>query len=232
MKLKIFAFVIIGLLFVSSLFFIPRIIVVKNISCQSQFGPCPTSFEEKMKSLLPARYFEMKNKIHKLAKEESEINKYSLKFELPNKLKIDIIQQKPYYAVQFTNAKDGVYLYGQNFIFIHEVESTNLPILISDGDINSDYVLGDEQKFCLEILDRLFSVYGVKHAVNMLDTMSVTITSTKGSVDVIFPTGGDPDYLLGSLEIAQKELNKMIEESRIEKDINQIDLRYKYPILR
>lgn len=220
---SVFVLVLICLL----IFFVPRKFPVSKISCQSQFGPCNEKIANDLQKFVPGEYLLVKKSIDEYFINNGNIEKYSRNFKLPGEFEIYIVLKKNIYAIK--DGQGDIYIYTENFGYVEEVEETSLPILNLERNLVEPHDLSEEEKFFLELLDRLFYNY-------QTDLLSVKDGSgeirLENGIRVIFPSGGEIDYLLGSLEVVRVELNKMSENSRIEKEIKEIDLRFTHPVLR
>ena len=73
MKLKLALFFVVTLFIGGTIFTIPRKLVVKSISCESQFGPCSNELEKSLKSLVPNNYLSVKKALNKLLESETTV---------------------------------------------------------------------------------------------------------------------------------------------------------------
>lgn len=218
----ILSFLVVALL-ASGFFFIPKLIPVKGIDCASQFGPCSTDIEAKVKKYEGQNLYDAKRGISRELKAEDGVTKFTQHFAIPSALSVYVIEKKSYIAL----TRQGLgrfYLFDAAGRFIEETESTNLPILVFEEGEPDKERLSARHTLAAKILHGLFSLYEVKVARVRQDSLEADITT---STKVIFPLDGDADVLLGSLNLIFSRLNTTQENSRIE-----IDLRYKNPVIR
>lgn len=218
----ILSFLVVVLL-ASGFFFIPKLIPIKSIGCASQFGPCSAEIEGKVKKYEGQNLYDAKRGISRELKAEDGVGKFTQHFKIPSVLGIYVIEKKSYIALT-RQGLGKLYLFDAEGRFIEETESTNLPILVlEEGEVTTDR-LSARHTLAAKILHGLFSLYEVKVARVLTDSLEADITT---STKVIFPLEGDGEVLLGSLNLIFSRLNTTQENSRIE-----IDLRYKNPVIR
>lgn len=197
----------------------PRLIKIEDISCSSQFGVCGDYLQKEIVKAKGKNLIEAENYLNKLLTKEVKVLRHSIRFKLPNKIEIDVIERKPVYAV----TKDGsnqFTLYDPDGRNVGKVASTQLPTITLKQDIESSKLI-----FAGNIMTDLYNVYSVKSGVIADNTL--TIPYVEGRI-VLFPLEGDRDILLGLLKLILSRLFSMSENSRIK----TIDLRFKNPVLR
>ena len=78
-----------GLIFIFS-----QLFIIKNIKCQSQYGPCSQLVEEAIKSAQGKYYFSAKAQIDKLLGQESLVKSYSVKLYNLHQLEVNVVERK------------------------------------------------------------------------------------------------------------------------------------------
>ena len=229
--------ILLGLLFVGlivgSFFILPKKIKIKEIVCQSQFGPCNSSILTVIDNIgsKESSYDEVKKEIQGTLSNSILISDYSFHFQFPNIIEINILERKPLFAIKAkgTNSyalvdKEGYVLYFQ--------EITGLPYLITtESPPNVGERISDKTSFALEVLYGTFSAYQVREG--KIEDESLVIELSQGP-KVIFPLEGDKEVLLGSLRLILSKLNNEEKDSKIENvsGARIIDLRFKNPVIK
>lgn len=198
-------------------FLIPRVLVLKDVRCASQFGPCSPEIEQEAQKLRGKSLYDGKEYLKKNLAKLTRVTKYSTRFGLPNKLSIDVIERKAYAAI---NVNNSYILIDQEGVTLGKVDSTNLPVVKSDTEKVSNQML-----VATQLMDDLYTLYGVKSGSVTQDYLHVDGVEGKS---VIFPLTSERDLLVGSLRFILSRLKVEPFDPRI----NLIDLRYKNPVLR
>lgn len=208
---------------------IPRLIVIKNITCQSQYGNCFENLEEKLKNISGKNLRETKKEVSNILKEDLSLSNYSLQFKIPDTLKITLLEDKPKFALKSTtNNLFG--LINQNGIVLKIEEQNNLPYVeINSSFPNVGEKVSEENLFALKIISGVYSAYQIESGKIQNESLLVEL---KNGIRVIFPLEGDKDLLLGALRVVLDRLNGDDKDSKINKIVYEIDLRFKNPVLR
>ncbi|CAN5279405.1 hypothetical protein BH10PAT1_BH10PAT1_7600 [soil metagenome] len=215
-KLLIF-FVFIIIIF-GIYFLIFRAIKIKNITCESQYGACDETILLQLNSAKNKNVIDAKNYANNYLKKNSQVLSFSVRYQLPESLKINIIQKKAVAA--FVDKDKNFVLIDENGMIVATVKNTPLP------KITSYYVLDHEQiSYVANLMSELYTFYGVTEG--KVTTDGLEVDQIKGK-NVIFPLTGDKDVLLGSLSLILSRLPSVKEASTI----SIIDLRFKNPVLR
>ena len=230
MKLRFLKLVFIGILLLAIpalFFFLPGLIKVNRVECKSQYGPCSTIIQDKVKKAQGLSLRGAKAKVADLLKSETQIEDFSLHFKIPDKLVVDVVMTKPKFALkaegepQFAMVdKDGVVLRWE--------DSTNLPFVETPDAIpNVGETAKPSQIFALNIMYEVFSAY--ESQMGKIKNTSLVIATNDG-LTVIFPLEGDRDAILGSLALVLAKLKESPKDSRM--NVREIDLRFKNPVIR
>lgn len=208
---------------------VPKLIPIRDISCSSQFGDCNNNLIGRINSIELNNYFDVKKKLREILNTSSDVNEYSIRFVFPSKFKVDVIYDEKKFAIQ-NKSLDSYAILSSDGEVLAILPETNLP------SIETEMVLpGVGEKvdaktlFALNIVERL-NAYRI---IAEMDDTQLLVTTDSG-VRVIFPLVGDKDVLLGTFVLIMSRLQEMKEESRIEniESIEEIDLRFKNPVLR
>lgn len=198
---------------------IQKLIKINKIECNSQFGPCDQQFQV-------GDYKFAKTQAEKQLNQDPQINDYLIQYQIPNKLRIDIILKKPRYAI---SNGTKYFLIDKEGLVIGESNESNLPTLIKSGiNLNINEKIEKKDKFALDIINGLKYLYSINSGTIINDELK---TISNEGLTIRFPLDGDKDVLLGSLRLIFSRLNDTTSGIRIE-DTKEIDLRFKNPVLR
>ena len=224
--------IIISFGFLFLVFRIPRMIPIREISCQNQFNiKCKESLLESFKKLEGENLHSAKLGAEKLFTEDVSIKGYTIQFSFPNKLIIDVIEKKAVFAV-FDELKNTYFLVDRGGEVIEISNNTNLPYLVV-GEI--DYAVGDKVddpiSFALDVVNELYFVYGIGSGKLVGQSLEAILKDGK---KVIFPLEGDVNKLIASLDLILRRLNSESENSNISSvdKVRTIDLRFEKPVLK
>lgn len=217
----------------------PRKVIVGEIVCSSQYELCNEEIDSALQEYEGKNLREAKASVNKYLKENPLIKNYSINYQLLDKLEIDTIEDKAYYAI--TNEKKEVFAHiTSSGIVVALQESTNLPFLYVHDEIpNIGKKVDVQTKYALELLEDLAYSYTVTTAELKESHLSVVINNA----ELIFPLTGDKEILLGSANLILSRLKATRQETRINTDKEsvlssvcssrcEIDLRYDNPVVR
>ena len=215
------------LLLVASFFLLPFFIKIKNISCQSQYGPCSNDLNQKLDGYKNKSLREAKKGITRELKNDNTISQFSFQLKFPATLKIDLIEDKALFALVKAN-DPNFYLVNKDGTVIKIVAETNLPrVILESTPPNVGEKVSSENLFALKIVYDLWTLYQIKEGA--ITQNYLTIMHPTG-IKVIFPLEGDKDLLIGSLQLILSRLNGATKDSKI--NVSTIDLRFKNPVLK
>jgi hypothetical protein len=225
-----FIFPIIALSFLVGLVVVaPRLILIKHISCQSQYGNCFNNLEEKFKVAEGKNLREAKKEIEDILKNDLSLSDYSTQFKIPDTLKISLLEDKPKFALK--SLSNNVYgLVNENGLVLKIEDNSSLPYVEIEGTFpNVGEKVLEKEFFALKTILGLYSLYQIDKGKIQNESLLVEL---KNGIKVIFPLEGDKDVLLGALRVILNRLNEDAKESKINKVVYEIDLRFKNPVLR
>lgn len=218
MKLILIA-VLASLVFLT-LFFLPaRLIKTSKIVCRSQFGECEEyllikAVKAKGKNLSLARNY-LKNFLAK----ELKIRNFTIRFQLPSTLLINVIARK---AVMATTTDGSMYnLFDQEGVNLGNEKETRLPIAVVNESLSEDE---------LERLVQIMTFLHANYQVNLghVKGDSLEIDEIQGKKAIFSLLDSDPYVSLGGLKLI---LSRLITDSEMNR-IRIIDLRFKNPVLK
>ena len=184
--------------FMLSLFtvFTPKIILVNNVECQSQYGPCNTLINDAISKVKTGSLKDTKSGLKEVLNGNVFVKKYRLHYTYPDNLSVDIIERNPRFSLEDTSS-NKYYLIDYSGIMLSVVEETNLPKLtIGESEIKEGEKINQEQLFALNILELVYSAYTPKYSMIEGNHLVVELD---GEVKIIFPLEGDRSVLVGSM---------------------------------
>ena len=207
---------------------IQKLIKINKIECFSQYDTCPQEIESKLKTFELKDYRLVKKEVNKILSDSFLVDDYSLQYQIPSKILVELNLKKPKYAI-FDSLKKVFYLVSEDGIVLETSNDTNLPNITRDNiNLKVGEKISEKQKFALEIVEKVAWLYSVKVGFIEKDELTITL---KERVLVRFPLEGEVDSLVGGLRLIFSRLNDESQGIRME-DIREIDLRFKNPILR
>jgi hypothetical protein len=220
----LFIFLLIGLII-----FLPRIIVIKHILCQSQYGNCFASLEEKIKKVEGKNLKEAKKEVEDILKSDLSLSDYSVQFKIPDTLKISLLEDKPAFALKSISKNVFGLVNKEGFVLKIEEANTLPYIEVEDSFPDVGEKVSDKELLALKIVSGVFAIDQTDKGKIQNESLLVEL---KNGIKVIFPLEGDKDVLLGALRVILNRLNEDEKESKINKVVYEIDLRFKNPVLR
>lgn len=208
------------LIFIAFCFYIVFIHKIKNIRCESQFGPCSPHISHNFTQATEKGLLKSKSEVRKLLSENSYVGDFAIQYSFPSSLEVRILERKGYVAV--ANSLDSEYEIWDRSGNILEISTdTVLPklLLYEPEKLSREQIL-----FASDILSVLFRWKDIKVAHVSLEGIKIDLDSSNR---LLLPLEGDKDVLMGSVRYILSWLNTNPQGSRIE-----IDLRYKNPVIR
>lgn len=229
--LRLFVIAAIILLFVFLVIFVPRVLIIDEIMCSSQFGPCKQSIVESLANIKQNSLFDASRNIDEYFLDNTLVSDYSVQFKLPRKLTVSVIERKPVFGVKAGQGSQ-IALIDKDGRVISIEDTSGLPILITNGNLPEiGHIISPRILFALKIVSDMHSVYHVSGGSIENDGLEFDL---KDGPLVIFPLEGDVDILLGSLSSILSQLNIGDGDIKIgtTDEVRLIDLRFKNPVIR
>jgi hypothetical protein len=220
---KILSIVVLVLIILFLPLFIQRVIKINKVECLSQFGTCPDYLN------LPQNgdYLNLKKILKDSLEKNVLVNGYLIQYKFPDILKLDLILDTPTYAVYDINSKK-YYFVGTKDKIVSEGGNSDLAyIKVDNFNLKAGDLISDDISYLAKILKGANYLYGV----NFIEVKKSEVIFKLEGKTVRLPTSGDADYLLGSVRLIFSRLNENPQGIRME-DVQEIDLRFKNPILR
>ncbi|HJX58940.1 MAG TPA: hypothetical protein VJ481_00085 [Patescibacteria group bacterium] len=217
-------------LIAAAVYFIPGLIKIWELSCESQYGPCNRTVQDEIFSYQGKSLTEVKQGLSEFFKSQPGIKEYLFQFKLPNRLLVNIIEAKAKYAIG-SKEKQTFALVDADGVSLRIDSSTNLPVLLTSGNPpNLGEKVNPRELFALELVYRIFSLYQVKEGKLEGEALKVLLPD---GIEVVFPLEGDRDELIGALEVILTRLKSGAKDSKIDyASVKKIDLRFKNPVLQ
>lgn len=220
------------LIFIVAFFILlPKFVVIKNISCSSQYGPCLEDIVKKLEGFQEGKLSKVKKELKSYLKSEPEVKDFSFQYKIPDRIIVNIIERKAEFAVKSLDKNIFVFIdSGGKAIAIKE--SSPLPYIEVNGYTpNVGEIVNDSVFAALNLIKSIYSQYQVTSGKMEINDLYVNFPE---GISVIFPLDKDRDILMGSLKLIFNRLNSSLPESRIieGKKISIIDLRFTNPVLR
>lgn len=204
---------------------IQKLIKIKTIECVTQYETCPDEFGFNL--YLGSDYKIAKKEIEKSLNNNIQVNNYLLQYKIPSTIKIEINIKKAKYAIKDLN--NNYYLVDKEGLILNTKNESSLPLLIRDDAL---YKVGENisssDKFALDIIEKVAWFHSVN--IGKVENNELKMVLNEGKT-VKFPLEGDINLLVGSLRLIFSRLNEEKEGIRMN-DIQEIDLRFKNPVLR
>ena len=204
---------------------VPGIVPLRQVSCESQFGPCRKEIENALDKYRGESLRKAKKEIRTLLSAEVYIESFDVRFTLPANFKVFVIEKKPVYAIKDLE-KQAIALTDKEGYIVAIVEETNLPVLEGRGLFGA---VGETAEgatlFGLEVLSDMFQFFKVKEGI--LEKSGLTVEMS-GGPKVIFPLEGDRAVYISSLQLI---ISRLEEEEEGKSKKATIDLRFKNPVV-
>lgn len=199
-----------------------RHLIIKDITCKSQYGVCRESLERVLKSSVGKSFIKAREEIKINLKNELLVSDFSIHFNLPNRLQISVLEKKADFAI--TNIENSQFaLVDKNGYVLSIQKETSLPVVKIDKTLpNVEERISAEILFSLKMTRDMYRFYQTREAILSSDRL---VISLKTGEKVIFPLGKDRQVLLASLDVILSKLNSSESNSTI-------DLRFKNPVVR
>jgi len=232
MKFKNIVFLLLILLVASfCVFGIPRIITIKKIECNTQYGSCQEELKTIYSDLLGRKYYDVKKGLRERLSQDGLVSDFSYIYKPLNTMSLYLMIKKPNYALG--NIEIGkTYLIDSEGVVVEQVERTALPTLNTKKyTFEIGQKVTSEVVLALKTYTLLSSVYKIERSELTEAMFEVKILN--GPL-FLFPLEGDSAELVGASRLIIEQLNSGEQNLKIEKDVVDVvvDLRFKNPVLR
>ena len=229
--LKVLGLGLLLLVVVSSFFYIPRMLKIKNVSCSSQYGPCNPYYSSDLDGVVGMSVKDAKDIMEKMLSDNVVVQKYIIHYQIPGKLDINVVEAKPYYAIKLESS-EKTYLVDDKGYVLSETSSTSLPYLVVTGiELEQGELIKDELLFSLRLLYDMNTLFQTAYGEYTNEGVLVRLPN---GYKVIFPTEGDVKVLVGGARLIYQQLNSQAQESRIDTGGKAftIDMRFNNPVIK
>lgn len=194
---------------------------VKNVTCQTQYGPCPDSYEEKLsKFLKKPLYKTTSDEIKKSLAGAGGVGQVRLLKHVSGTLEINVEVTKLAVAVQVGDDNKKLWLVNLEGNVVSMASQSSLPKLI----VKSGRVSSEDPNFVSAV--RLTELLARARKIDSAEIVGQDLTVATEGIQVIMPlVGKGPQVLVGSLQL-------VLERGTIEgKRLSKIDLRFKNAVV-
>lgn len=211
------------------LIFGSRFIPIKKIVCVNQYGKCSELIVNSLEAIENSNLFDSKKSVKENLQNSVLVKEYSLHFEFPATLEVNLIERKARFAL-VDNAGNSA-LIDKSGLVLSYVDLTSIPrVIVASNLPNVGSKVTEKQLFALEIAYDMNSLYKVKSAEMKGDEL--VIEFGRGP-NVLFPLEGDKEKLIGALILIISKLDTAPDEVESKNgNIQTVDLRYTNPVLR
>lgn len=211
-------------------FGLPRIMIIHETSCSSQYGSCPEALIKTL-SMSEGHSLELARKEIGIAIGNNyHIQDSKLKFAPLDRLEVRIVLRKAVAGVSVLGYQDDLNktaLIDSEGMVLGFVDDTSLPRVYIESDmVNLGEFFGDEVNFASALLRYLFPIYKAKSGILKEDGFYVALDDMN---QVIFPNHGEAERLIASLQL-------VMGSAKIDEDQKglplTLDLRFNNPVIR
>lgn len=213
---------------------------IYQISCHSEKTDCKQELNDKLNGIIGNRHFLAKKKVNNILKNEPIVENYSIRFQLPDEIIINITEHKPVFALADNNNEKFALLTKDGFVVSIE-DNNNLPSVHTEHLPEQGKVVDSGVLFSFEMLKALQTYYQITDA-RLVDNNGFLIETDSG-LQGMLPLNGDKEVLLGSVLVVFNRLNSVDEKSIIDKEDSGdeskicenkclVDFRFRNPIIK
>lgn len=219
------------LLVIFVIFSIGKSLKINNFECKGQFGDCRVEIIDGLNKFSGHNFVIAKKNAGDYLDNQVSIKAHNVRFKFPDTLVVNVVELTPAFGLK-SSASDLIALVSKSGIVLSHEDNTNVPVVIIDTDLPQiGQTVNEEQLFALSLVYDVYSSFRIKNSHISKDSLEFEY---EDGIKVIAPLSGDREVLVGSLNLIKSQLNSIVQDSRIEseRNISEIDLRYKNPILR
>ena len=212
--------VLLAVFIAAILFFLTQIEVTK-ISCQTQYGPCPDHYGEKLSTFLKRPIISItSNEVKKNLSAAGEIGEVRILRHLSGLLEIQVKVSKASIVVQAGDDNSKLWLVTMDGTIVGQTNQSSLPKLIA----RSGRISPQDQNFvsAVRLVELLARAGKIDDATIINGDL---VVATRGTPVIMPLSGRDEQALVGSLQL-------VLERGTIEgKKPVKIDLRFKNAVV-
>jgi len=216
---------------VAAIFLIPRSVKIEKLRCSNQYSKCNEDLLVELEKIAGSNLYNARKEVKLLLTNDSTVTDFSMQYKLPNILLVNVIDKDPKYAISNIDT-ESIALIDSKGEVVGFTESTNLPsVAIESKPPNVGDKISEDIHFALR------TVYGVRLSSKIteakIEKSDLYITLENG-INLIFPTEGDEQVLLGSANLILSRLNVIRKDTKIDEEEKffVIDLRFDNPVVR
>lgn len=213
--------------FITGIFQIPNLLIISRVDCKSQYGVCSDQIFNET-SYLGKSYQTIRKDLGGNLPSNPLVESYRTTFKFPNSLLLEIVEKKPIFALKLINNKLYAQIY-QDGQVVKIVEENALPHIEVGMLPKQNSHVSDEILFALRLVAEVSKSYDVVSSKIVDEALVLEIENYQ----VIFPTTGDIEVLLGSFYTIYNQLNNAELGLIIgDRNLSLIDLRFENPVLK
>ncbi len=215
---------VVGVAFILALSLFFRSLTVASVTCKTNQNACRNEIAEALVNVHGTSLVKANSKIRQ-AMNHPVVLSYEVSFVFPRSYKVDVVEKEPAFAIK--KRDDEYVLVSGDGALLSTAQATTLPtIIVADSALNDQVIIA---------AGKLLTAVGREKNVKVgtVDSLGLIVDLPEG-IRVYLPTDRDRDVTIGSMLLTLSWLNKSAEGSRIvsEREIREIDFRFKNPILR
>lgn len=210
--------------------FLSQLLVIKTVDCKTQYGPCENEDIQLASRFVGKNIFLVSDLVvGETLQANFKNNRVFVHRQLLHTLSLVIEKRKAALAIRKEKLTRGLFLISSDGMTL---AFDNARSALPTVNLSEDYptpVVGEKVSAEIASASKILGL--VKKVENIFDGqldkegLSVTISLGK-NVKVIFPKDGNPQVLVGALQL-------ILEQAKMKNKIPEvIDLRYKNPVLR
>jgi|SRR3989344_1479029 len=202
---------------------------VKNITCKTQYGPCEEEDYKKVQGIIGENLLLVSSSkvkaevLQNFKNEEVVVHKI-----IPNTLSLIIEKRRAYAAVAKDNL-GGTFLISRDGKTLSFVESSALPQLALGPEYPTP-IVGENVPDPVIRAARIVSLTSKIRQIKKATLANSQLTVDSEGTTIIFPEDGDPEVLVGALQLIVSRAK--MESPAVPKEPVSIDLRFKNPVLK
>src|SRR3989344_619612 len=171
---------------------LPRVVVIKKIDCESQFGPRSDIVENAVESVLEKNLRDARKTLKNSLSAHDKVSDFSVTFNLPDNLEVFVVERKASAAV--VSKGEQIYtLIDEDGEVVGTSQDTQLPIIVLEDEVSAADI-----SFAAALTNAIYNLYQTRFGRLTNDAIEFEI---KDGIKAIFPREGDVEVLVGSLQL-------------------------------
>jgi hypothetical protein len=201
---------------------------IHRIECLSQHGLCGGAVVESLAHLPGTRLVKAKSEVVKVLSSSPLVESYTVGYNLPSSIRVEIIERKPDYAFRALAHKAAALVDQSGYVLSYANDYDQSEILTDTPLPSVGDRLTGAYLSALELYVKTDLISPINSAKIQQSNFYVDL---QNGIQVIYPLDSDADMLTGSLVLLLARLNSGREELTIE-TATSLDLRFRNPVLK